>query len=94
MCRSCKKFAEMYPMYLDENITRKIYEVICTVPRFVQEQKTLGLFCEQLLESLHATVNVEIHQLVSVKNKAEKLHLAFVRQELCAITDKTEHCNK
>ena len=89
LCDLCETFGELYPVYLDDSIPRKVHELICTVPRFVRKHRTLGLLGEQSSESLHAAVNMEMRQLASVKNKSEKLRLTFVRQELRAAADKT-----
>ena len=89
LCETCKQFGVKHPVHLGENITRIIHLVICTVPWFVEEHKTLRLFSDKSSENLHAVVMMDMPQLVSVKNEAEKLRLAFVRQELGAATDRS-----
>ncbi len=44
--------------------------------------KTTGLLSEEEGESLHAAVNMELRQLVAIRNPTEKMQLLLKRQEL------------
>ena len=57
--------------------------------QFVSKQQYLSHLNTLTSTHNYAAVNMEMRQLVSVKNKEKKLRLAFVREELRAITDKT-----
>ena len=79
----CSKFGELFPQLFPEaNITRKIHELIFSVPRFAARFKTIGMLSEEEGESLHAAVNIELRQLVAVRNPAERMSLLVQRQEL------------
>eukprot|EP00112_Aurelia_sp_Birch-Aquarium-sp1_P019382 Seg4785.1 transcript_id=Seg4785.1/GoldUCD/mRNA.D3Y31 product="hypothetical protein" protein_id=Seg4785.1/GoldUCD/D3Y31 len=79
----CYKFGALFPLYFPEkNITRKIHEFVFSVPRFIDRFKTTGLLSEEEGESFHAAVNMELRQLVAVRNPTEKMQLLLKRQEL------------
>ena len=89
LCLKCKQFGQLYPIYFpNASIQRKVHELIFSVPRFVKKHKTIGLLSEQSGESLHAAVNMEVRQLVSVKDKSQQIRLVFERQELRSLADK------
>ena len=86
----CDQLGEFYPLYLpEENLFRKLHELICTVPRFVRKHGTIGKLSEQSSESLHAAVNMEARSVSALPSKTEQLRLQFERQELRANTDKS-----
>ena len=90
LCAKCKKFGQLYSIYFpNAGIQRKVHELIFSVPRFVKQHKTIGLLSEQSGESLHAAVNMEVRQLVSVKDKSQQIRLVFERQELRSLADKS-----
>ena len=79
----CNKFGASFPMYFPEhNITRKIHELLFTVPRFLRKFITVGLLGEQTSESKHASVNAELRSFASVRNHSEKMQLVLQREEL------------
>lgn len=81
--QNCNRFGELFPcLFPDSNITRKIHECIFSIPRFAEQFKTLGLLTEEEGERLHAAVNMELRQLVCLRNPAEKMQLLMKRQEL------------
>ena len=80
---ACYKFSALFPLYFPEkNITRNIHEFVFSVPRFINIFKTTALLSEEEGESLHAAVNMELRQLIAVRNPAEKMQLLLKRQEL------------
>ena len=90
-CKLCAELGDYYPVYLHgkENIFRKVHKLICTVPRFLKKQGTIGMFSEQSAESLHAAVNMEARSLAALPSKTDQLRLQFERQEQRANTDKS-----
>ena len=79
----CIEFGEVFPVVFPEcNVTRKIHELIFTVPRFVSEFRTIGMMSEEEGESIQASVNSELRQLFSVREPAKKLSLILKCQEL------------
>ena len=90
ICSLCDEFGTCYPKNLPkENISRKVHELICTVPRFVKKHRSIGLFSEQSSESLHSAVKMEARSLAALPSKTEQLRLQFIRQELRTNTDKS-----
>ena len=65
-----------------------MHEYIYTVPRFVMNHKTLGLLSEEEGESLHAALNMEFRNLMSVKESEFKLYLGLRRHALRSMSDK------
>ena len=82
------EFGVQFPSF-GRSITRKIHELIFTVPRFVTKYKTIGLLSEQEAESKHASVNAELRSLACVRNHAEKLKLVLQREELRSCMNKS-----
>ena len=79
----CINFGNRFPvLFPNRNLTRKMHELIFTVPRFVRKFKTLGKLSEEEGESLHAAVNQELRQLACVRDQSEKIRLVLERQEL------------
>ena len=82
----CDEFGTYYPQYFtEENVFRKVHELVCTVPRFVQNHRTIGLLSEQSAESLHAAVNCEARALAGIRSKSKQFRLQFIRQEIVVI---------
>ena len=80
----CCKFGELFPLYFPRVAsTRKIRELFCNVPRFVEEHGTVSLFSEDG-ESLHHEINLESAQLSSVRSDPEKLWLVLEWHEHCS----------
>eukprot|EP00112_Aurelia_sp_Birch-Aquarium-sp1_P014119 Seg3023.1 transcript_id=Seg3023.1/GoldUCD/mRNA.D3Y31 product="hypothetical protein" protein_id=Seg3023.1/GoldUCD/D3Y31 len=85
----CCRFGDLFPVFFPErNLTRKMHELVFTVPKFVKEHKTLGKLSEEEGESLHAAVNQELRQLACVRDQAEKIRLVLERQELRSSVNK------
>ena len=83
LTNSCSKFGEIFPsLFPQANVTRKIHELVFSVPRFAQRFKTIGMLSEEEGESLHAAVNMEHRQLVAVRNSSDRMSLIIKRQEL------------
>ena len=78
------KFGELFPLYFPRVASaRKIRELFCNVPRFVEEHGTVSLFSEDG-ESLHHEINLESAQLSSVRSDPEKLWLVLEWHEHCS----------
>ena len=90
VCTLCDQLGKFYPLYLpQENLFRKVHELVCTVPRFGRKHGTIGLFSAQSSESLHSAVNMEARSLSALPSKTEQLRLQLERQELRTNTDKS-----
>ena len=86
----CREFGNVYPvLFPDNNITRKIHELIFNVPTFISRFRTVGRLSEEEGESLHASVNCELQQLFTVRDPTQKLALLLKRQELRCKAPKT-----
>ena len=86
----CHEFGNVYPILFPENnITRKIHELILNVPKFICRFRTVGMLSEEEGESLHASVNCELRQLFAVRDPTKKLALLLKRQELRCKAPKT-----
>ncbi len=59
-------------LFPDKNITRKIHELIFNVPLFLRRFGTIGMLSEEEGESLHASINCELRQLVAVRDPNKK----------------------
>ena len=80
----CSKFGELFPAYFPRVASRrKICELFCNLPRFVEEHGTVSLFSEDG-ESLHHEINLKPAQLSSVRSDPERLWLVVERQEHCS----------
>ena len=73
----------------NRNITRKINELIFSVPCFIKKDKTIGLLSEQEGESKHASVNAVLRSMACVRNHAEKIRLVLEKEELRSAVDKS-----
>ncbi len=74
--QNCYALGEYYSSHFPErNISRKLHILVCHVPQFVGRWKTIGLFSEQKLESLHCTANRFDKQFSSIRDKKRKLTL-------------------
>ena len=90
LIKKCYTFGERFPVVFPErNLTRKIHELVFSVPKFVNSFKTLGKLSEEEGESLHSSVNQELKQLACVRDQSEKIRLVLERQEQRANTSKT-----
>ena len=89
LCELLNQFGEKFPVFFPQrNITRKIHEVIFTVPRFVRIYRTIGMLSEQEAESKHASINAELCSLACVRNHAERLKLVIEHEELRSYVNK------
>ena len=85
----CTDFGAKFPIYFpNRNITRKMHELVFTVPNFVKQFRTLGLL-EQEGESKHAAINAELRSLSSVRSHSEKLKLVLEKEELRSFMNKS-----
>ena len=85
---SCHGFGVKFPVYFpDASLTRKIHELAFDVLRFVKEHKTVSLFSEKEVESIHHAMNLEGAQLVGVWQKHLQLSLLMERPETRAQGD-------
>ena len=91
----CHTFGAEFPQRFG-NLTMKMHEYSFTVPRFVRNFHTLGLLSEEEGESLHASINmeyrnllsVEYRNLLSVRQAEYKMQLSLKRQSLRSQSDK------
>ena len=74
----CCRFGDLFPVFFPEgNLTRKMHELVFTIPIFAKEHKTLGKSSEEEGESIPAAVNHELRQLACVRDQAEKIRLVL-----------------
>ena len=77
-------FTKYFP---NENISRKIHELIFDVPRFLAKHKTVGYLGEEEGESKHHSINKQLRQYQSVRDEGEKIRLVFTSEELLSTAD-------
>ena len=86
----CHDFGDAFHnCFPEKGIIPKIHEYIFHVPKFVRKHKTLGLCSEEEGESLHASFNLELRGLVSVRDPAEQMRILQERQEMRCQVDKS-----
>ena len=72
-------FTKYFP---NENVSRKIHELIFDVPRFLAKHKTLRYLSEEEGESVHYSTNKKPRQYQSLRDEGEKLRLVLTNKEL------------
>ena len=85
LCTGFGNFTKYFP---NENISRKIHELIFDVPRFLAKHKTLGYLSEEECESVHHSINKQLQQYQSVRDEGEKLQLVITNEELLSTADR------
>ena len=84
----CMWFCKFTVNFPNETVTRKMYELIFGVPRFLAKHKKLGYLSEEEEESLHCLINKQLQQYQSIRNKGEKLVHVVKNQELLNTADR------
>lgn len=83
LCRSFgAKFVEYYRW---ESVTPKLHMLAVEIPRFARMHRTVGLYSEQAIESMHAEVNRLMRDYAGMGDTLDKHKLVF--QALCR-----KHC--
>jgi len=86
----CWEFGALFPQYFpQENITRKIHELVFDIPEFISKHKTVGRYSDQERESLHNSANQELRRLACVRNNKLKLKLVLESQEMRGKADRS-----
>jgi len=74
-CRSFgTKFHEYFPR---ESVTLKMHQLAVDIPRFARTYRTVGLYSEQAIESLHAEENQLMRDYAGVGDNINKHKLVF-----------------
>ena len=79
LCTEFRHFTKYFP---NENISRKIQELIFDVPRFLAKHKILGYLSEDEGESVHHFIHKQLRQCQSVRDEGEKLWRIIANEEL------------
>ena len=85
LCAGFGNFTKYFP---NENISRKIHELIFDVPRFLVKHKTFGYLSEEEGESVYHSINKQLRQYQSVRDEGEKLRLVITNEELLSTVDR------
>ena len=83
--RGFGNFTKYFP---NENISRKIHELIFDALRFLAKRKTLGYLSEEEGESKHHSINKQLRQYQSVRDEGEKLWFVITNEELLSTADR------
>ena len=79
----CYEFGKWFPEnFPNETITIKMHLLIYHVPQFVKKYKSLRLFSEQMLESIHANANTLHRTFCSVRERPKQLKLVYTHLTL------------
>ena len=70
LCQMCTEYADWFPETFNTTTTLKLHTLADNVPPFVRRWKSIGLFAEQSVESVHAAYNKLMRSFSSVKNQA------------------------
>ena len=85
LCMGLGSFTKYFP---NEDISRKIHELIFDVPRFLTKHKTLGHLSKEEGQTKDQSINKQLRQYQSVQDKGEKLWLAITNEELLSTADR------
>ena len=78
LCTMCYQFGSWFPSKFPQaTIPIKLHLLTHHVPEFVTQWRSLGLFSEQLLESVHAKANVLHRTFSSMRERPKQLHLVY-----------------
>ena len=85
----CTGFGYFTKYFTNENVSRKIHELIFDVPRFLAKHKTFGYLSEEEGKSVHHSINNQLRQYQSVRDEGEKLRLVIKNEELLSTADRS-----
>ena len=85
LCMGLGSFTKYFP---NEDISRKMHELIFDVPRFLTKHKTLGHLSKEEGQTKDQSINKQLGQYQSVQDKGEKLWLAITNEELLSFADR------
>ena len=85
----CIEFGNLTKYFLNENISRKILELIFDVLHFLAKHKILVYLIEEESESVHHSISKQLRQYQSVRDEGEKLQLDITNEELLSTADRS-----
>jgi hypothetical protein len=74
----------------ERNITPKLHILVFHMPEFVARWKSLGLFSESGLESIHKGINTQMRTFCPIREKKKKVSLVFQNHSLKATADRSK----
>ena len=89
LSEDCWELGRWFPAaFPQDTIPPKLHILICHIPEFAQQFKTVGIMSEQTIETLHKVMNQVDRTYNSIKNKETRARLSFGQQQQRVVCDK------